>query len=104
MTISYFLYSHIFCLQCADVLGLARAVNGRRICPACKAKLDNPDDCAVAQLDPSEDYKGSILCGLTPSDIMECATKALEFFTYQATQEMRVLCLMIPDVACTNSM
>ena len=80
--------SHIFCLQCADTLGLARAVNGRRICPACDQELVNPDDCAVAQLQPSDDYKGSILCGLTPSDIMDCASRALAFFTYQATQEM----------------
>lgn len=83
--------SHIFCLQCADVLGLARAVNGKRVCPACDTELVEPDDCAVAQLQPATDYKGSILCGLTPSDIMECATKGIAFFTYQTTQEMQVL-------------
>lgn len=83
-------HSHIFCLQCADILGLARAISGHRVCPACKSELDNPDDCAVAQLSPPPDYKSSILCGLTPSDIMECTSKGLEFFTYQAAQEMQV--------------
>jgi E3 ubiquitin-protein ligase CCNP1IP1 len=69
-------------------LGIARAVNGQRICPACENVLDKPNDCAVAQLRPEEDYKGSILCGLSPSDIMECASRAITFFTYQSTQEM----------------
>jgi E3 ubiquitin-protein ligase CCNP1IP1 len=47
----------------------------------------NPDDAVVAQLNPSEDYKTSVLSGLTPTVIMECAGRALGFYSYQASQE-----------------
>ncbi|RDW80768.1 hypothetical protein BP5796_05466 [Coleophoma crateriformis] len=39
-------------------------------------------------LKPTEDYKTIALSGLTPSVIVECASRALGFWTYQATQEM----------------
>jgi E3 ubiquitin-protein ligase CCNP1IP1 len=50
----------------------------------------NPDDAVVAQLNPSEDYKTSVLSGLTPTIIMECAGRALGFYSYQASQEASV--------------
>jgi len=52
--------------------------------------LTNPDDAVIAQLNPSEDYKTSVLSGLTPTIIMECAGRGLAFYSYQATQEMWV--------------
>ncbi|GAQ03086.1 E3 ubiquitin-protein ligase CCNB1IP1 [Aspergillus lentulus] len=83
--------SHIFCLPCADTLGLSRPTHGERRCPACQTVLVNPDDAASTVLNPSEDYKTSVLSGLDPNTIMECASRALVFWAYQTTQEMCVL-------------
>ncbi|GAB7361598.1 hypothetical protein MBLNU230_g1650t1 [Neophaeotheca triangularis] len=80
--------SHIFCIGCAQKLGLANAESGGRVCPACKSPLNNQDDAVVAQLNPSEDYKTSVLSGLNPGVITECASRGLAFFNYQATQEI----------------
>jgi len=87
---SLHLLSHIFCLQCSDDLGLSGSHGGARTCPACGTTLTNPDDAVIAQLNPSEDYKTSVLSGLTPTIIMECAGRGLAFYSYQATQEMCV--------------
>ena len=51
-------------------------------------QLPNPDDVVSTQLNPTEDYKTSVLSGLNPSIIMECAGRGLSFWTYQSTQEM----------------
>ena len=59
-----------------------------RICPTCSTALPNPDDAASTSLQPSEEYKTSVLSGLDPTTIMECASRALSFWTYQTTQEM----------------
>lgn len=48
----------------------------------------NQDDAVITQLDPSEDYKTSVLSGLTPTIIMECAGRGLSFYSYQVNQEM----------------
>ena len=50
----------------------------------------NPDDVVVANLNPTEDYKTSVLSGLNPNVIMECAGRALSFWAYQTMQEMFV--------------
>lgn len=85
-------YSHIFCLPCADALRLASAANSQRICPACSTSLPNPDDAVRTQLNPTEDYKTSVLSGLSPAIITECAGRALGFWSYQSSQEMSVYC------------
>ncbi|KAK7720433.1 hypothetical protein SLS57_005522 [Botryosphaeria dothidea] len=59
-----------------------------RVCPACDTPLTNPDDAAETRLDPTEDYKTSVLSGLSPTIIMECAGRALAFYSYQTTQEI----------------
>ncbi|KAI7462256.1 hypothetical protein KC351_g16435 [Hortaea werneckii] len=79
--------SHIFCEPCSETLGLANP-NGARVCPACETHLANPDDAVVTQLNPTEDYKTSVLSGLSPSIIMECAGRGLAFYSYQTTQEI----------------
>lgn len=88
--------SHIFCVPCSNALGLSSSADGVRICPACDAQLANPDDAVATQLNPTEDYKTSVLSGLSPTIIMECCTRGLSFYQYQVTQEMWVLC-MRPD-------
>ncbi|KAI1074621.1 hypothetical protein F5B20DRAFT_573994 [Whalleya microplaca] len=81
--------SHIFCTECAARLGLTvQGHEHRNSCPACGSHLTNPDDAVVANLNPSEDYKTSVLSGLSPNIIMECASRALSFWAYQATQEV----------------
>jgi len=81
--------SHVFCIDCANQLQLAgQRQNQRLICPACDAHLPNPDDIIITNLNPTEDYKTSVLSGLSPNVIMECASRALAFWTYQATQEI----------------
>lgn len=81
--------SHIFCLQCSQSLpGLASPKAAERVCPACEAQLINPDDAVVTQLQPTEDYKTSVLSGLSPTIIMECAGRGLSFYSYQVSQEM----------------
>ncbi|GME65786.1 Cyclin b1 interacting protein 1 [Neofusicoccum parvum] len=80
--------SHIFCITCSNELGLARADAAIRVCPACDTPLSNPDDAVETRLDPTEDYKTSVLSGLGPTIIMECAGRALAFYSYQTTQEI----------------
>ncbi|WEW56854.1 hypothetical protein PRK78_002309 [Emydomyces testavorans] len=80
--------SHIFCLKCAENLGLARSTGTDRRCPACQTSLLNPDDVVSTVLNPTEDYKTSVLSGLDPNTIMECAGRALAFWTYQTAQEI----------------
>jgi hypothetical protein len=81
-------FSHIFCLRCADELGLTRAAAETRSCPACSQHLPNRDDAVTTVLQPTEDYKTSVLSGLDPTTIMECAGRALAFWSYQTAQEM----------------
>ncbi|KAJ5184145.1 cyclin [Penicillium capsulatum] len=80
--------SHIFCLECANGLGLSHPTAVDRRCPACQAVLSNPDDAVSTVLSPTEDYKTSVLSGLDPNTIMECAGRALGFWAYQSTQEI----------------
>jgi hypothetical protein len=42
----------------------------------------------IAGLNPSEDYKTSVLSGLCPAMIMECASRGLGFHSYQTSQEI----------------
>ncbi|KAJ5256862.1 hypothetical protein N7478_012966 [Penicillium angulare] len=79
---------HIFCPGCADGLGLSHPTSDNRHCPACQTVLFNPDDAVSTILNPTEDYKTSVLSGLDPSTIMECAGRALGFWAYQSIQEM----------------
>lgn len=80
--------SHIFCLPCSESLGLARSNDNVRVCPACETQLPNPDDLVITHLNPTEDYKTSVLSGLSPTIIMECAGRGLAFYSYQTAQEV----------------
>ncbi|KAM3478104.1 hypothetical protein MY5147_002391 [Beauveria neobassiana] len=53
-----------------------------------RCQLSSPDDAVISNLKPSEAYKTSILSGLSPSIIMECAGRALSFWAYQTTQNI----------------
>ena len=41
----------------------------------------------MTTLHPTEGYKSRVLSGLSPNVIMECAGRAINFWSYQATQE-----------------
>lgn len=71
-------YSHIFCIQHAP----------NQECGACHTPLLNKDDVVETMLNPPEDYKTSVLSGLSPTIIMECAGRGLAFYSYQVTQEV----------------
>ncbi|KAF2667520.1 hypothetical protein BT63DRAFT_472249 [Microthyrium microscopicum] len=77
--------SHMFCLECAQAKSLFTTNRSARQCPACSIGLPAEDDCVATALNPREDYKTSILSGLSPAIIMECATRALAFYSYQAS-------------------
>ncbi|KIK65565.1 hypothetical protein GYMLUDRAFT_159140 [Collybiopsis luxurians FD-317 M1] len=95
--------SHIFCVDCANEL-----FNASRLCPACESSLTEPyvnGACIrghsfekssfqqemmlsyVCSLHPSNDYKTSVLSGLTPSTILEICSRAIAFWQYQIHQE-----------------
>jgi E3 ubiquitin-protein ligase CCNP1IP1 len=81
--------SHIFCLDCAQQAGAAGNDSTRRmLCPACHSQLTKPDDAIITNLNPTEDYKTSVLSGLGPNVIMECAGRALSFWAYQTAQDV----------------
>lgn len=60
------------------------------MCPACQTHLPRPDDAINTILNPSEDYKTSVLSGLCPEAIMECAGRGLSFWSYQMVQDLFV--------------
>ncbi|KAI9103344.1 hypothetical protein DFS34DRAFT_608385 [Phlyctochytrium arcticum] len=74
--------SHIFCVECAQT-----AFSKALICPACDTSLNERDDIVFAELNPSEDYKSSVLAGLRPEVIIEIAGRAMSFWVYQTSQE-----------------
>ncbi|KAI1070851.1 hypothetical protein LB507_007044 [Fusarium sp. FIESC RH6] len=81
--------SHIFCVECAQQLGVTgQDAERHNTCPACESQLTKPDDAVITNLNPSEDYKTSVLSGLSPNVIMECAGRALSFWAYQTTQNI----------------
>ncbi|KAI6122725.1 hypothetical protein EV401DRAFT_1858534 [Pisolithus croceorrhizus] len=70
-------------VECANEL-----FNASRLCPACESSLSEPDDVVVVcSLHPTDDYKTSVLSGLSPSVIMEICSRALSFWQYQIHQE-----------------
>lgn len=54
----------------------------------------------VTDLNPSEDYKTSVLSGLNPEAVMECAGRALSFWSYQMTQDLFVI--LRPGDSCSS--
>ncbi|KAJ7638573.1 hypothetical protein FB45DRAFT_976707 [Roridomyces roridus] len=86
--------SHIFCVDCANKL-----FNSSRLCPGAIVGyiltiLLPSDDVVrslsphkICSLHPSNDYKTSVLSGLTPSIILEICSRAISFWQYQSHQE-----------------
>lgn len=79
--------SHIFCLSCANTHQSLTHPNPYPVCPACETSLPEPEDVVCTSLNPSADYKASVLSGLHPSIILEIASRALNFWAYQQSME-----------------
>ncbi|KAF8491415.1 hypothetical protein JB92DRAFT_2753000, partial [Gautieria morchelliformis] len=69
-------------VDCANTL-----FSTAQICPACEAPLNEPDDVVIASLRPTNDYKTSVLSGLSPAVILEICGRAIAFWQYQVHQE-----------------
>ncbi|GKT62155.1 E3 ubiquitin-protein ligase CCNB1IP1 [Colletotrichum tofieldiae] len=74
-------------LKC-NVLKCRKELVDQALVTTCSSQLTKPDDAVVANLNLTEDYKTSVLSGLSPNVIMECAGRALSFWAYQTTQEI----------------
>ncbi|KIJ56660.1 hypothetical protein M422DRAFT_57338 [Sphaerobolus stellatus SS14] len=69
-------------IECANTLFTAS-----QLCPACEAPLNEPDDVVIASLRPTNDYKTSVLSGLSPAVVLEICGRAIAFWQYQIHQE-----------------
>lgn len=76
--------SHIFCNACATTI-----FHASPICPACQTVMDSPNDIISVSLALTDEYKSVILAGLSPAVIMDICSRAMSFWTYQATQELQ---------------
>ncbi|KAG0268952.1 hypothetical protein BGZ95_002264 [Linnemannia exigua] len=74
----------IFCVECAN-----KAFGTALVCPACETSLTQQDDIVFVDLNPSQEYRSSILSGLRPEIIMEICTRGISFWTYQTSQEAK---------------
>ncbi|KAL8802979.1 MAG: hypothetical protein Q9182_003467 [Xanthomendoza sp. 2 TL-2023] len=77
-----------FALRCNNLKCRAQLTEQAVVTTSCETSLPNLDDAVSTQLNPTEDYKTSVLSGLSPSTIVECAGRGLAFWSYQSTQEI----------------
>ncbi|KAE8196540.1 hypothetical protein CF336_g2578 [Tilletia laevis] len=89
------LHIHVSCAN--ELFGANKA------CPACEANLDRPDDVVISSLNPSTDYRTSVLAGLAPSITMEIATRSISFWTYQHEHGVYVLHKPRPSITSNNA-
>ncbi|OAD78470.1 hypothetical protein PHYBLDRAFT_103576, partial [Phycomyces blakesleeanus NRRL 1555(-)] len=74
----------IFCLECAN-----RAFPRALVCPACDTQLNQRQGfLLLTQLNPSEEYKSSVLAGLRPDIVLDICSRAIAFYQYQTSQEL----------------
>ncbi|KZW04051.1 hypothetical protein EXIGLDRAFT_716064 [Exidia glandulosa HHB12029] len=90
--------SHIFCADCAN-----EHFTEAQICPACETHLPEPDDCVIASLHPTNDYKTSVLSGLNPATILDICGRAVAFWSYQVQQEQSFQQAMLKKASETSS-
>ncbi|KAI8885685.1 hypothetical protein K501DRAFT_179197 [Backusella circina FSU 941] len=83
------LHIDIFCLECAS-----KAFNQASVCPECRSNLGGSEDIVITKLNPTEEYKSSVLAGLRPETIMDICSRAISFYEYQASQEINYRALL----------
>lgn len=69
------------CLSCAN-----EYFASSQICPACDTDLQGQDDIVQTTLQPTSDYRTTALAGLSPSIIVDIASRALNFFSVRYTR------------------
>ncbi|KAG8906864.1 hypothetical protein FRB99_005924 [Tulasnella sp. 403] len=74
--------SHIFCIECASL-----SFTNAQLCPACETTLTEENDVVMCSLQPTNDYKTSVLSGLSPALILEICKRGVSFWQYQCHQE-----------------
>ncbi|KAH6631915.1 hypothetical protein F5144DRAFT_235521 [Chaetomium tenue] len=77
--------SHVICPQCASNHGFSG--KAPYTCPICNQPLNASEVCEQL-LQPSEEWKSIALSGLGPTVVMECAGRALSFWSYQMTNQI----------------
>jgi E3 ubiquitin-protein ligase CCNP1IP1 len=77
--------SHALCLDCASRHGFTGS--GPYTCPVCRQPLIG-GEIYKQVLQPSDEWKSVALCGLNPIVIMECAGRAVSFWSYQMANQM----------------
>ncbi|KAL2267724.1 hypothetical protein VTJ83DRAFT_5001 [Remersonia thermophila] len=77
--------SHAICLRCAGSSGLTG--QGPYACPVCRQPL-HATEFVQQLLHPTEEWKTVALAGLSPTAVMECAGRALAFWSYQMTNQI----------------
>lgn len=93
--------SHIFCRDCVQKYGFQDPAGGRRNCLACGTGLPSPKDVIFTRLRPDDEYQSTILSGLDPNTILECAGKALRFWNYQMSTEMYCVLTSLAELPLT---
>ncbi|KAI8049785.1 uncharacterized protein B0P05DRAFT_438399, partial [Gilbertella persicaria] len=83
----------IFCVDCSNHV-FSKAL----VCPACNASLGQNDDIILTDMNPSEDYKSSVLAGLKPEVILDICSRAIAFYEYQTSQELLYKSMMQKNV------
>lgn len=85
--ITHWIRSHAICPGCANNHGFSG--QAPYTCPICSQPLSASEVCEQL-LQPSEEWKSVALSGLGPTVVMECAGRALSFWSYQMTNQMSV--------------
>lgn len=81
-------HRHIFCRECVQEHRFVDPAGGHRQCLACETILPAADDVVRTNLRPKEAYLTTVLSGLDPTTVINCASKALSFWNYQMNTEM----------------
>ncbi|KAM0445844.1 hypothetical protein ACHAPV_006715 [Trichoderma viride] len=58
------------------------------VCPVCNVQLPKEEDVAFISMNPTEEFKTCVLSGLSPNVIMECAGRAISFWSYQVAHDL----------------
>ncbi|THD18943.1 Cyclin B1 interacting protein 1 [Fasciola hepatica] len=78
---------HVFCRDHNPVN--AKTAEGVVYCPACRTRLKENFEIMEIDLQPCEQFKNMILMGLNPETIFDICKRAIDFYMFQKTQELK---------------
>jgi E3 ubiquitin-protein ligase CCNP1IP1 len=79
--------SHAFCEEHGDRDFADASNRSEKLCPACETHLTEKYDVVHADLDPPEQFRSIVLAGLQPHVVMDVASRAISFWSYQVSEE-----------------